>query len=186
MGGAAKAVEDVANTAVDLIGDAGNTVTKALGDTITTAEQAVDDAFSEIARWDREGIMLSPTNAAEEEAKKETKAANRAAAKAAADAKQRASDLARQRYSDSKKGKNNPNHKGYYKTPWGLFESSRLASKACPDQMSDVAILNFCRAKNSIPISYLSICRSKGYLNHAHIGLTPKELGFGFQINNIL
>jgi hypothetical protein len=93
------------------------------------------------------------------------------------------SELARQRYSDSKTGKNNPNHKGHYITPWGRYESSRLASKACPDRMSDVAILNFCTAKNSIPISYLSICRSKGYLNQAHVGLTPFQLGFAFQIN---
>jgi hypothetical protein len=94
------------------------------------------------------------------------------------------SDVAKQRYSDSKKGKNNPKHTGYYITPWGRYESSRLASAACPDRMSDMAILNFCRAKNNNPISYLSICRSKGYLNHSHIGLTPNQLGFAFQINN--
>ena len=94
------------------------------------------------------------------------------------------SAIAKQRYSDSKKGKNNPNHKGYYITPWGCYESSRLASSACPDRMSDVAILNFCTAKNNNPISYLSVCRSKGYLNHSHIGLTPNQLGFAFQINN--
>jgi hypothetical protein len=93
------------------------------------------------------------------------------------------SALARQHYSNSKKGKNNPNHKGYYITPWGRYESSRLASGACPDRMSDVAILNFCKEKNNIPISYLSVCRSKGYLNTAHIGLTPNQIGFDFQIN---
>ncbi len=93
------------------------------------------------------------------------------------------SELAKQHYSNSKKGKNNPNHKGYYITPWGRYESSRLASGACPDRMSDVAILNFCKEKNNIPISYLSVCRSKGYLNKAHIGLTPKQIGFDFQIN---
>lgn len=94
------------------------------------------------------------------------------------------SDIARQRYSASKKGKNNPNHKGYYITPWGCYESSRLASAACPEPMSDVAILNFCKEKNNVPISYLSVCRSKGYLNCSHIGLTPNQLGFSFQINN--
>jgi hypothetical protein len=92
-------------------------------------------------------------------------------------------DLAKQRYSESKKGKNNPNHKGYYITPWGCYESSRSASSACPSRMSDAAILNFCRTKNNIPISYLSICRSKGYLALAHIGFTPFEIGFTFQIN---
>lgn len=92
------------------------------------------------------------------------------------------SSLARQRYSDSKKGKNNPNHKGSYITPWGKFESSRSAAQSCPKKISDVAVLNFCRNKNNIPISYLSICRSKGFLDMSHVGLTPDQLGFGFEV----
>jgi hypothetical protein len=93
------------------------------------------------------------------------------------------SAVARQRYSESKQGKSNPNYKGSYITPWGCYESSRMAAKACPDRMSDVAILNFCQQKNNIPISYLSVCRSKGYLQQKHIGLTPREIGFDFKIN---
>lgn len=93
------------------------------------------------------------------------------------------SSLARQRYSASKQGRRNPNHTGSYVTPWGCYESSRMAAKACPGQMSDVAILNFCRQKNNIPISYLSVCRSRGYLQQKHIGLTPKQIGFDFKIN---
>lgn len=93
------------------------------------------------------------------------------------------SSLARQRYSASKQGRRNPNHTGSYVTPWGYYESSRMAAKACPGHMSAVAILNFCRQKNNIPISYLSVCRSRGYLQQKHIGLTPKQIGFDFKIN---
>ena len=75
-------------------------------------------------------------------------------------------------------GKNNPRYKHNYVTPWGVFESSRLAANACPEYISDVAILNFCQKKNTKPISYLSVCRSKGWLSEKHIGKTPAELGF--------
>lgn len=91
------------------------------------------------------------------------------------------SDIAKQRYSESKTGKNNPNYKGNYITPWGIYESSRLASKACPSNISAVAILNFCKLKNNIPISYLSVCRSKGFLNSSHVGFTPNQIGFSFE-----
>jgi len=91
------------------------------------------------------------------------------------------SNVAKQRYSESKTGKNNPNYKGNYITPWGMYESSRLAAKACPSKMSDVAILNFCKTKNQIPISYLSVCRSDGFLNNTHVGLTPNQIGFDFK-----
>jgi hypothetical protein len=85
--------------------------------------------------------------------------------------------------SEERLGKNNPMYKQDYVTPWGIFESSRLAAKACPKYISDVTILNFCQKKNTAPISYLSVCRSKGWLSVEHIGKTPKELGFS--INNI-
>ena len=94
------------------------------------------------------------------------------------------SAIARKNYSESKTGKNNPNYKGHYVTPWGTYESSRLAAKACPSSnISAVAILNFCTFKNQIPISYLSLCRSKGFLKIAHVGLTPNQIGFSFQVN---
>jgi hypothetical protein len=85
---------------------------------------------------------------------------------------------ARQRYSESKTGKLNPNFKCEWVTPWGTFSSSRLAAKACPDYITAVSILNFCQKKNTTPINYLSVCRSKGWLQEKHIGKTPAELGF--------
>lgn len=85
---------------------------------------------------------------------------------------------ARKNYSQSKTGKLNPNFKGYYITPWGEFQSTRLAAK--DSNLSDVTILNFCTIKNDMKISKLSICRSKGYLTNSHIGKTPRELGFNF------
>lgn len=75
-------------------------------------------------------------------------------------------------------GKNNPMFKCEWITPWGTFESSRLAAGACPEYITDVTILNFCQKKNTIPISYLSVCRSKGWISKEHIGKTPAELGF--------
>lgn len=82
-------------------------------------------------------------------------------------------------YSKSKTGKLNPQFKSEWMTPWGIFESSRLAARACPEKISDVAILNFCQNKNKQPITFLSVCRSKGYLKIDHVGKTPEELGFG-------
>lgn len=86
---------------------------------------------------------------------------------------------ARKKYSSSKTGNKNPNFKGYYITPWGEFESSRLAAKE--SSLSDVAVLNFCTINNNKVISNLSVLRSKGYLTEKHIGKTPKELGFAFK-----
>ena len=95
------------------------------------------------------------------------------------------SELAKQHYSLSKRGKRNPNYLGDYITPWGIYESSRSASKSCPQKISDVAVINFCNTKNNIPISYLSVCRSKGYLDKTHIGFTPKQIGFDFRVNTL-
>jgi hypothetical protein len=82
------------------------------------------------------------------------------------------------RLSKSKTGKKNPNFKQEWITPWGTYPSSRLAADACPESISCGSILNFCQKKNTQPISYLSVCRSKGWLKEEHIGKTPKELGF--------
>ena len=88
----------------------------------------------------------------------------------------------RQRLKASKTGKLNPKFKCKWITPWGTYESSRLAAKACPKYITNVSILNFCQAKNNKPISYLSVCRSKGWLNKDHVGKTPAELGFTINI----
>lgn len=85
--------------------------------------------------------------------------------------------LTRQRLSVSKTGTNNPRFKHHYVTPWGTFESSRLAS--AKSNMSDVGILNFCTKKNEDPISNLSIARSRGSIPSNWAGKTPKQLGFG-------
>jgi hypothetical protein len=79
---------------------------------------------------------------------------------------------------ESRLGRLNPRYKQDYITPWGIYESSRLAAKACPEYITDVTILNFCQKKNTMPISYLSVCRSKGWLKEEHIGKTPCQLGF--------
>ena len=84
----------------------------------------------------------------------------------------------KERYSVSKRGNRNPRYIGSWVTPWGTFESSRLAAKACPEYISSPMILNLCKKKNLIPISYLSTCRSKGWISEKYIGKTPKELGF--------
>ena len=90
------------------------------------------------------------------------------------------SDLARKRYSNSKLGKNNPNSKGYFITPWGKFESSRQASENCPVKITAPYVVNLCIYKNNTPINLLSVCRSKAFLTQDHIGKTPAELGFSF------
>jgi hypothetical protein len=90
------------------------------------------------------------------------------------------SELAKQRYSHSKTGRNNPNARGYFITPWGQYESSRLAAKHCPVEISGNYILRLCTTNNHVPINLLSVCRSKAYLTEQHIGQTPFEMGFGF------
>ena len=91
------------------------------------------------------------------------------------------SELAKQRYSQSKTGRNNPNARGYFITPWGQYESSRLAAKHCPVEISGNYILRLCTTNNHVPINFLSVCRSKAYLTEQHIGQTPFDLGFNFR-----
>ena len=75
-------------------------------------------------------------------------------------------------------GKKNGRHKGMIKTPWGIYESFNLAAKACTGDITGGFLILACQKNNKKPISYLSVCRSKGYLNEEHIGKTPSELGF--------
>jgi len=81
----------------------------------------------------------------------------------------------------AKQGSKNPNSVGYFITPWGTFESSRLASSSCPSKMSAPCIANFCLRNNQKPITFLSICRSHGYLTEDLVGKTPFDLGFSFK-----
>lgn len=80
--------------------------------------------------------------------------------------------------SSSKLGANNPRHSGMIQTPWGDYESYNLAAKACPESITGGYILAACTKNNTKPISYLSACRSKGYIKLEHVGKTPQELGF--------
>jgi hypothetical protein len=84
----------------------------------------------------------------------------------------------RQKLSASKTGSLNPKFKNNWVTPWGVYASSRLAAAACPDKITAATVLNFCQRKSATPISYLSVCRAKGWLKEEHIGKTPNQLGF--------
>jgi hypothetical protein len=86
----------------------------------------------------------------------------------------------KQNLSVSKQGKKNPKFTGYFITPWGTWESSRLAAKNCPTSITANYIIRLCQSNNHKPINLLSVCRSKAYLNDDHIGLTPNQLGFSF------
>jgi hypothetical protein len=88
------------------------------------------------------------------------------------------SDSTKEKLKLSKTGLHNPNFKNKWITPWGTFESSRLAAIHCPNKISSVTILNFCQLKNKTPISFLSFCRGKGYIKFEHVGKTPFDLGF--------
>ena len=90
----------------------------------------------------------------------------------------------KKRLSKSKTGKLNPNFKCEWITPWGTFESSRLAAEACLEKISANTILNLCQTRNKIPISKLSICRSKEWFKEEHINKTPEQLGFS--INRVV
>ena len=83
------------------------------------------------------------------------------------------------RLSKSKTGKLNPNWKYSYTTPWGTFDSASGAQQSCPKSITSATIRNFCQNKNNVPISFLSVCRSKGWITEQMIGKTPNELGFG-------
>ena len=50
---------------------------------------------------------------------------------------------------------------------------------SCPKSITSTTIRNFCQNKNNVPISFLSVCRSKGWITEQMIGKTPNELGFG-------
>jgi hypothetical protein len=83
----------------------------------------------------------------------------------------------------AKKGENAWNWLGNVTTPWGIYESAEMAANSCPEYITANYIRSICTKKNTIPISYLSVCRSKGWLSEEHIGKTPCELGFA--INTI-
>ena len=73
----------------------------------------------------------------------------------------------------SKTGIKSHKFSGYYITPWGKFESSRIAET---EIVTNVSISTWCKNPNKI-ISKSSISHSK-YLKPEHLGKTFKELGF--------
>ena len=83
----------------------------------------------------------------------------------------------------AKVGTKNPRSKGLIKTPWGVYESTALAARACEKSVTAGYLLLACQKNNNKPITYLSVCRSKGFLEEKHIGLTPREIGFGIITN---
>lgn len=90
-------------------------------------------------------------------------------------------DEYRKKQAMAKLGKKNHRFRGLYITPWGIYESSRLAAASCPVRITDPYILRLCTINNHKPITLLSVCRSKEYLTKDHIGKTPFDLGFSFQ-----
>ena len=84
--------------------------------------------------------------------------------------------IAKQR--NAKIGKKNHKHRGVIQTPWGAYESYDAAADACPEYITGGYIILACNKNNEKVINSLSVARSKGWLKEAHIGRTPKELGF--------
>lgn len=85
----------------------------------------------------------------------------------------------KQKISTSHKGKLNPKFKGFYITPWGKFESSKLAET---NLLSKSSIKKWCIYKLDRVISHQSI-RQSPYLQHlkdSPLGKTFKDIGFDF------
>ena len=83
---------------------------------------------------------------------------------------------------DRKIGSNNPRNYCKWVTPWGQFDSARLAQESAPEEYKGLGILNTCK-NNSKVINNLSIARSKGALKKEHLGKTYRQLGFSIILN---
>jgi len=88
------------------------------------------------------------------------------------------SDKSRKLFIDRNTGKNSYRFKGYYVTPYGKFETSRLASTI---EISHKAILRWCK-DNHKTIIEKSIIHSPylSSLPNSPLGKTYKEIGFDF------
>jgi len=85
---------------------------------------------------------------------------------------------------NKRKGKNNWKFNGYYITPYGKFESKRLA---VTDLISYNAIYNWCKKYPNKIISKYAIAKSE-YLKRlpeSPLGKTFREIGFYFESNHI-
>jgi len=78
-------------------------------------------------------------------------------------------------------GKNNNNFQGWYHTPWGVYESSILASENCPEQITHSCVNKWCK-KPDKQISKSSITKSEYLLSQGYenVGSTFREIGFSF------
>lgn len=86
------------------------------------------------------------------------------------------SDEHKQKIKESQQGAKHRRFKGYYHTPYGVFESSRLAEHP---QISYKAIQKWC--DNPVLIITPLMVRFSPYLTQEHLGKTFKELGFWFE-----
>ena len=78
--------------------------------------------------------------------------------------------------SKGQQGSKHRRFKGLYHTPFGIFESSRLANHP---QISYKAVQRWCQDSET-KISLKAISKSP-YLNEEHLGKTFKEIGFWFE-----
>lgn len=85
------------------------------------------------------------------------------------------SEAAKQKSRESQLGAKSHRFKGYYHTPYGVFESSRLA--ALPN-LNYKRIQEWCSAPDTIVTKRHLQCL---YLGEHHIGKTFRELGFWFE-----
>jgi hypothetical protein len=76
-------------------------------------------------------------------------------------------------------GVNNNQFTGYYITPWGRFVTSKEAVAAAPSKISGFTIMRWCKRDNNKKIHKFTVAKID-FLNKEHIGITFKELGFGF------
>ncbi len=86
------------------------------------------------------------------------------------------SDSHKQNIAKNQIGAKHKKFKGLYHTPFGIFESSRLANHPL---ISYKAIQEWCKRSDKI-ISSRRVSKSP-YLNKSHIGKTFKEIGFWFE-----
>lgn len=97
------------------------------------------------------------------------------------------SEESKQRHSDvmrgKQKGSKNGTFKGYYVTPWGVFESLISAVEASGVKMGEATLFNYCKPNNLKKLTPFSYRISKYFTQHFSpeiIGKSYKDIGFGF------
>jgi hypothetical protein len=80
-------------------------------------------------------------------------------------------------------GKENGMFSGYYKTPWGVFESLQAACDAIENKISRVSLHRYCKSNNKMTLkkeSLLARGKKHQFFSITDVGKTFDELGFGF------